>query len=74
MYEYPIFKHLIQFSNLVDPNGKLMKGPDMPPQPLPVHHEYDDEEAEDENNDDTEKEGGEKSIYEGGDSEGGNNQ
>lgn len=26
MYEYPIYKNLVQFSNMVDSNGHLLKG------------------------------------------------
>lgn len=71
MYEYPIFKHLVQFSNLVDPvTGKLQKGPDMPP--MPINNQHYGDESDDDGGDDDEKEGGERSHYEGGESDQGN--
>ena len=30
MYEYPIYKHLIQFSHMVDANGQLKAGEHCP--------------------------------------------
>lgn len=75
MYEYPIFKHLIQFSNLVDPvSGKLQKGPEMPPMPINNQHYEEDSEGSHDEEDEDEKEGGEKQSqghFEGGESDGG---
>lgn len=71
MYNYPIFKHLIQFSNLLDADGKLIQHA---MQPAPTHYgtnpkhedsdggdgeeDYDDEAQDDFDGKDDEKEGG----------------
>lgn len=65
MKDYPIFKHLIQFSNMVDDNGVLMENPDGE-----SRQKDDYKRTEDKSSDkDVVKEGGEDSAYEGGDGE-----
>lgn len=72
MYEYPIFKHLIQFSNLVDPvSGKLQKGPEMPPMPVINKQQQYGEESDEEAHEEEDKEGGSVQL-EGGESDQGN--
>jgi hypothetical protein len=68
MREYPVYKHLIQFSNMVDADGNFIEHIEaeykkMSEQKRPV--------LEDKSDDDSQKEGG--SAYEGGDSDNGLN-
>lgn len=63
MLEYPIFKHLIQFSNLVDSKGNFLVEPvpiGMPPKIEEIKHQDSNETSQ-------EKEGGDRYTYEGGD-------
>ena len=69
MKEYPIFKHLIQFSNLVDPQGNFLDGKDCDSKAKEENKKVEDK------NEDLDKEGGEaeNDAYEGGDSQNDNN-
>ena len=69
MHEYPIFKHLIQFSNLVDSDGKFLTevpaglmGPSTLTLPPNLKQQYNSEESDDYQEED-------KDNFEGGDSE-----
>lgn len=71
MYDYPIYKNLVQFSNMVDENGKL-KPMTHNPATIGGHHGHDEdgkygdskaskeESYDDEDVDDFKNEGGEK--------------
>lgn len=65
MKEYPIYKHLIQFSNMVDPEGNFIEGADAEYRAREENRR--NEERSEER--DTVKEGGdpEDEYYEGGD-------
>lgn len=65
MKEYPIFKHLIQFSNLVDAQGNFLEGTD-----ADYMHKQEHKKSEERSEDDDDNEGGaaEDFAYEGGDS------
>lgn len=41
MYEYPIFKHLVQFSNIITPDGKLIPQPKVADLPPTKHYDND---------------------------------
>ena len=64
MYEYPIFKNLVQFSSLIDANGKLKDVP-IPPSHKPEEKKNHHEGGENARNDDSN--GGDDENYEGGD-------
>lgn len=70
MKEYPIFKHLIQFSNLVDSEGNFVAGAEIEAKASGGLHEELKRSEQYDKSDDSDKEGGDlesRGVYEGGD-------